>query len=120
MPLIRIHKAKCLAASASIAMSGCLSMTDYSEILDVEFDSNDLGRTVTVKEYFKELLTTLWEEGEGFSSKRPLGNSSWQYEIYYALADAGVIDQYGDPDEPDVDTARADELILAAIDVMMS
>lgn len=94
-------------------------MTDYSEILDVEFDSNDLGRTVTVREYFKELLLALWREGEGFSSKRPLGNSSWQWDIYYALADAGVIEQWGDPDEPDVDVDRADEKILAAIDVAL-
>ena len=52
--------------------------------LDVRFDS-DAGDNLTVREYFKTLLLTLWDEKEGFSGKRPWGNSGWEYEVHIAL-----------------------------------
>lgn len=39
----------------------------------------------TIGEYLIELLRTLWAEGEGFSGKRPFGNSNWELELYHAL-----------------------------------
>lgn len=47
------------------------------EILDLPMDKeeND-AQASSVRGYLKTLLKTLWEEGEGFSGKRPLGNSS--------------------------------------------
>jgi hypothetical protein len=59
--------------------------------LDVRFDS-DAGKDITIREYFRELLITLWEEKEGFSGKRPFGNSGWEYEVHVALAKAGFVD----------------------------
>lgn len=50
-----------------------------------------------IKDYFKKLLLTIWEEGEGFSGKRPFG-SSWEYDIYLPLARAGYIDAKFDED----------------------
>lgn len=69
------------------------------EMLELKFESRDLNRELTIKEYLKELLKTLWEEGEGFSGKRPFGNSGWTYELEYCLVKndivEGVIDQDG-------------------------
>lgn len=64
---------------------------DLDAALDVRFDS-DAGSQLTVREYFRELLTTLWGEKEGFSGKRPFGNSGWEYEVHSALAKAGFVD----------------------------
>ena len=36
-------------------------------------------------------MTTLWEKGEGFSGKRPFGNSGWEYDIYRPLISGGFI-----------------------------
>lgn len=67
-------------------------------ILDINMQENDAGAS-TIREYLKTLLTTLWEEGEGFDGKRPFGNSGWEYDLYKALIKAGVcggeFDEYG-------------------------
>lgn len=74
-----------------------------TEFLDFQFESQDLG-TTTVREYFKSLLSSLWNEGEGFSGKRPFGNSGWEYDLLRAacLFDSkyGTVneDGYGDWD----------------------
>lgn len=60
-------------------------------VLSCPMDKNNADAT-TVREYFIELLSTLWQEDEGFSSKRPFGDSDWQYDVYLALHRAGLID----------------------------
>ncbi len=67
-------------------------MTDKSLLaaLEVRFDS-DAGDDLTVRDYLRTLLVTLWREGEGFSGKRPFGNSSWEYELYGPLIAAKFI-----------------------------
>lgn len=47
------------------------------DVLNLQFYSSELGKTVTVKEYFKAQLKALWTEQDGFSGKRPLGDSDW-------------------------------------------
>lgn len=68
------------------------------EILDAKMPEND-ANAETIREYLKELLHALWEEQEGFSGKRPFGNSGWEYDLYIALINAGIIegklDEYG-------------------------
>lgn len=85
--------------------------------LDVQFYSDDLAQDITIREYLKALLETLWIEDEGFSGKRPLGNSGWKYQIYAALIKYGFIP--GDLDEDgyvdNVDTKTADEFVLKLI-----
>jgi len=80
------------------------------EILALEFESMDLSRKLTIKDYLKELLITLWKEGECFSGKRPFGNSSWQYEMYHALVKHGVLvgklDEDGYLEEYDIVAAK--------------
>jgi hypothetical protein len=66
------------------------------DALEVRFDS-DAGDGLTVREYLKALLTTLWREGEEFSGKRPFGNSDWEYQLYAPLIKHGFID--GELDE---------------------
>lgn len=60
------------------------------QILDLPMTKND-ARAKTVGEYFRNLLITLWVEGEGFSGKRPFGNSGWEYDIYKPLIKAGAL-----------------------------
>lgn len=84
-----------------------------TDLLNEEFFSNDLEKTLTYREYFIELLTRLWVEGEGFSGKRPFGNSSWQYDIFAGLVKNGRVegrlDEYGYLDW--CNTAKANAII---------
>lgn len=70
-----------------------------NDILRLTFQSEDLGGIVTVGEFFSELLKTLWIEGEGFSGKRPFGNSGWDGDLIKCLIThkviKGVIDEDG-------------------------
>lgn len=85
-------------------------MTD-DEILELKMTS-DIGET-TIREWLRELLLTLWREGEGFSGKRPFGNGGWEFDAYAALIKAGVVkgklDEYGHVEK--VDFADADSII---------
>ena len=86
------------------------------QVLDLALPENDSGAS-TVRGYLVALLAELWREEEGFSGKRPFGNSSWQYDIYVPMVTAGMIsgqlDEHGYAEE--LDDRAADALILAAI-----
>ena len=92
-----------------------------SQILDLKMDPdrNDAGAE-TIREYFQALLTSLFEKGEGFSGKRPFGNSGWDYELYVPLVKAGLI--HGTLDEEGFlqqgDDRAAYDLIYKAIDAL--
>lgn len=85
-------------------------------ILDIVMPDNDAGAE-TIRVYLKELLLTLWWEGESFSGKRPFGNSGWEWDLYGALVNAGKIegsfDEYGCL--TDFDRAAGYQLIVDAI-----
>jgi len=72
----------------------------------------------TLKNYLKTLLVTLWQEAEGFSGKRPFGNSDWQYDVYAPLIKAGFLEGSLDSDGyvEELDHAKADEFILKLIE----
>lgn len=57
---------------------------DIQAVLNCPLEENDSGAN-TVKGYLKALLSTLWDECEGFSGKRPFGNSGWEYDLTDAL-----------------------------------
>ena len=82
-----------------------MTCKDY---LNIPMQDNDAGAK-TIGGYLKKLLLTLWNEKECFSSKRPFGNSGWEYEIYQALISAkvvdGKLDECGYVDEVDYFTA---------------
>lgn len=91
------------------------------DILAVPMDPerND-AKAGTIRGYLCELLDVLWSEQEGFSGKRPFGNSGWEYDLYRALIEAGHIKGLID-DEGDIiscDTKRANRLISEAIDTL--
>lgn len=82
------------------------------EALEIRFDS-DAGKNLTLRGYFCELLMALWVEGEGFSGKRPFGNSGWDHDIYRALVVGGVIRGRLDADGflDDFDRGAANDLV---------
>jgi hypothetical protein len=86
------------------------------DVLGLSMPPNDADAK-TVKDYLKALLTELWREQEGFSGKRPFGNSGWEYDMYPPLIKAGLVE--GELDEngyvEDVNQAKAQKLIAEAI-----
>jgi hypothetical protein len=95
-------------------------MTAY-QILDLEMDPqrNDAGAS-TIREYYKTLLKTLLETGEGFSGKRPLGNSDWEYQLYEALVKGGAIQGTLNEDGfvEEIDRYHANALLRSAVNAL--
>lgn len=91
-------------------------MTDNRSILDTPMPGNDVD-AATIRDFLLELLATLWQEGEGFSGKRPFGNSGWQHAVYHALVEAGHVEGRIDADGylEEVDERAADHLIARAL-----
>lgn len=71
---------------------------DYAKVLNLKFECTDLSETMTVKAYLKLLLKTLFEEGEGFSGKRPFGNSGWEHDLEKCFVENGIIEGKLDED----------------------
>lgn len=88
-------------------------MTNLDQVLDTPSVITD----GTVRDMLAELLTKVWEEAEGFSGKRPFGNSDWQTVVYGQLVKAGLLE--GELDEDgyleSVDYGAGEELVVAAI-----
>lgn len=77
------------------------------EILAVPMAQND-ANAATIRGYLVALARAIWNEGAGFSGKRPFGNSGWSYDIATALYKAGAVagetEQWGDgPEDVDFD-----------------
>ena len=89
------------------------------QVLAVPMNDDDSGAT-TIREYLVALARVMWEHGEGANGKRPFGNSGWQWDVYAALAKAGLItatfDEGGGLD--DADTEKGDALIAAALQAL--
>lgn len=64
---------------------------ELNEILQLNVVRHDLNTEVTIRQYFYDLLSALWVQGENFSSKRPFGNSGWDYGVYVTLIREGLI-----------------------------
>lgn len=93
---------------------------DTARILSLEIGGENDSGEPTVRGYLVALLRTLWHEGEGFSGKRPFGNSSWEYDLYVPLIKAGLIRGKLDEDGyiDGVDDKAGDKLIAAAIETL--
>lgn len=93
-------------------------MATSSDVLDALMGEGNDADAGTVRDYLVELLRTVWIEDEGFSGKRPFGNSGWKYEVYEALAKEGLISAKFDSDGylDHCDTDAADRLVLSAIE----
>lgn len=94
-----------------------MMITAKPQWLDITFQSKDLNREITIKDYLKALLLTLWDKEEGFTGKRPFGNSGWTYSLYAALitsqAIPGVLDEDGYIEQ--VDTTMAHDVVKQLI-----
>lgn len=90
---------------------------NIQELLNLNFQSRSHSELLTIKDYFKSLLSRLWADGESFSGKRPFGNSGWEYDLYRPLIKAGAVngklDEFDDIEE--VDKKAADKLIFKLI-----
>ena len=74
----------------------------------------------TLGDYLRVTLKTLIREGEGFSGKRPLGNSDWDYQLAKVLLEykviPGTLDEDGDPESFEwTDFNKAMELAVDAM-----
>lgn len=85
--------------------------------LDLEFYCRDLDKKLTIRKYFHELLTALWQEGEGFSGKRPFGNSGWQTDLEIPLIKAGFIAGEIFYDEDDTDEEYPDVCVESQLEL---
>jgi hypothetical protein len=92
---------------------------DTASVLDCPMDANDADAS-TVREYLSRLLAEVWTHADSFSGKRPFGNSDWQYEVYDALVDAGLLEGTRDEDGflDEYDASEGEALILAAIEAL--
>lgn len=61
----------------------------HEEALELEMES-DIGKS-TIRQYLHALLAAVWEKDEGFSGKRPFGNSGWKWHVYEPLVKHGLI-----------------------------
>lgn len=85
------------------------------DVMQIECET-DVGK-VTIKDYMKALLVELWTEEEGFSGKRPFGNSGWSYSIYSELVRNGLVEGKLDEDGyvEEMDTIQARNVLIDAI-----
>ncbi len=92
---------------------------DGAAILGLPMTRND-ANAKTVRGYFVALLGALWQEGEGFSGKRPFGNSGWESELHAALVKGGVVNGAIDPQGylESIDEKAANQAIYSAIDAL--
>lgn len=88
-------------------------ITLNENVLDTEINIGDDFRG-TLREFFVELAIKVWVEEEGFSGKRPWGNSGWKNDVYAELVRngvlPGVINEYEELEN--VDKKEADALIV--------
>ncbi len=93
-------------------------MKSNKEILDHKFYCDDLDCEVTIRGYFRELLSKLWEEEEGFSGKRPFGNSGWTHDLERECIKLCVVSGRLDSDGyvADIDQTEFNRLIFSLID----
>lgn len=71
-------------------------------VLQIKMQKNDAGAE-TIGEYVAKLAINVIVETEGFSGKRPFGNSGWYRELVEPLVRAGVVRGEIDEEWGDVD-----------------
>lgn len=90
-----------------------MSATTAEQVLACPLPDNDAG-AATVRDYLVSLVAKVWEENEGFSGKRPFGNSGWSWDLYIPLVEAGLVAGTVE----DFDESAADGLIANAIEAL--
>lgn len=89
-------------------------------ILDLKFYCSDLKKDITIRDYLKVLLVTLWLREDEFSGKRPLGSGGWKFDMMKAAIGAKLIE--GELDEEGYvktcDTNAFNKMVADAIDTL--
>jgi len=85
--------------------------------LDLPVETDDIDGPMNIRQYLVTLLATLWVEKDGFSGKRPFGNSGWHWDLYNALATAGIVHSEVDMDGEIININReaAEKIVIAMI-----
>jgi hypothetical protein len=88
-----------------------------TNVLDLKFYSKDLGKNITIRQFFFELMEKLWLQQECFNSKRPFGNSSWDSDLIVCLIKNNLIKGELDEDEyiNKYDNKEVDEFVISKI-----
>jgi hypothetical protein len=98
-------------------MTNSVARDTARQVLALPLPEGNDADAATVRDYLTAQLVALWREGDGFSGKRPLGNSGWEWDIYIPMAKAGLI--HGEFDEDgeviELHEAVGERLIVAAI-----
>lgn len=95
------------------------SAATLQRYLDCPMDLND-ANALTVGGYFLALAEEVWREGEGFSGKRPFGDSGWEAHVYNALCIEGLMSGTKEDDDYWWETTgeeenRINRLLLSAL-----
>lgn len=98
-------------------MTADITVERVDAALAVRFDS-DAGDGLSLREWLVALARKVWQEGEGFSGKRPWGNSGWDWDPVPALINAGLLAGRLDEDGyvETVDERDLANLMAAALD----
>ena len=95
-----------------------MEKVDTKKILKLKIYHDDFPVGMTIRSYLMTLLTTVWDEQEMFSGKRPFGNSGWCYDLYIPLIKAGYVEGKIDEDGyvEECDNPTAHQIIMDCID----
>lgn len=102
-----------------------LTSVELNAILGAKYKFRDCSAK-NLRGYFHKLLRTLWDEGEGFSGKRPFGNSDWDMDVCIALVSIGALAGTVDYDidgylmDHDYDQTLAFKLVFRLIDFIFT
>jgi len=69
------------------------------QLLDHQFIITEMNGPSTLRYYLLALLATLWTEADGFSGKRPFGDSGWQGQLEDDMTEAGLLEGVSSFDE---------------------
>lgn len=88
-------------------------MPEIEDVLKFVYSQWDLGEC-SIRQYLVELARQCWVLEDGFSGKRPFGNSGWKYDVYSALAEGGFVTgtKDGAGDWTGIDRKKAESIIL--------
>ena len=87
------------------------------KVADIKFDCFDFDNPITLREWARGILLELVKKQDGFSGKRPFGNSGWVYYLGVPFVKVGLLD--GDEDGYPADGDYAEMLILRAFDLLL-
>ena len=90
---------------AFVSISGGDERARLLHALDHYHFNSQAGNMLTLRQYFCRFVKEMFIWGEGFSGKRPFGESMWRHELENALRESGALL----PEPPDAPKEDGDE-----------